>query len=143
MPLSVKKVPASHVDMAWPVAQPWLMRGLTAATNVSMTGIIAGLREETDQLWLVLDGTETVGAFLTAVHEDEDDPDTSFLAVYALGGERAPEWAAELGDTVTAFARAQDCEAVRFCGRPAWGRLVPDVQVIAAGNGEHIYERAC
>lgn len=145
MPSEVKinKVPEQHIRTIWPLAQPWLTKGLSAAHDLSMSAVIRGLLDGYDQLWIVVDGKDVIGSFLTSVHQGDDDTPDRFLAVYALGGERAPEWAAALGDTITDYAKHKHCEAVRFVGRPGWGRLVPHVQPLSKANErEHIYERA-
>ena len=140
--IKIHKIPVEHIGVLWPMVQPWLERGLKAATDTSMAGILLGLKEGTDQLWAVLDGKEVIGAFLTSFYIDDDSNEVRYLAAYALGGDRLPDWAGLLGETMAEYAKHNKCKSVRFCGRPGWGRLLPSYQITGAYQGHSVFERA-
>lgn len=139
--VKIHKIPVSHVGVLWPLVQPWLERGLKAAHDTSMAGILLGLKDGTDQLWAIVADGDVIGAFLTSIHTGDDEGGAQYLAVYALGGERLTEWAGKLGDEMARFAKFYDCASVRFCGRPGWERMLPSYRVAGEFHGETIFER--
>lgn len=140
--IEIRKAPPDLLAAMWPLAQPWILKGLTAATDTSLSGVISGLRSGTDQLWVVIADDGVIGAFLTSFYEGEDDASAQFLGVYGLGGDRITEWIGALGTTMKEFAAHRGGCKVKFCGRPAYQRLLPDY-IVAGKHGEHfIYEGA-
>lgn len=140
--IEIRKTPPDMLAAMWPLAQPWILKGLTAATDTSLGGVISGLRSGSDQLWVVIAHDGVIGAFLTSFYEAEDDASAQFLGVYGLGGDRITEWIAELGTTMKQFAAHRGGCKVKFCGRPAYQRLLPGYAVAGEYGGQFIYEGA-
>lgn len=141
---TIKVLPVSRQEFSavWPHAAPYLMRGLSAATNVTLRQVVAGIVAGEDVLWVVIDQGVTTAAFLTSTCTDDDTGET-FVWVFGLGGYGMHRWAKALEDAVTAFALRAGANSVRFAGRDAWSRVLPSCQIIGREWGRNAtYQRA-
>lgn len=135
-------VPAIMLPNMWLHVAPFLMKGLTKATNVTLRQMIDDIIEGTDTLWAIFRDGKVAGAFCTAQYIDEDTGKT-FVGVYALGGDGLEHWAGLLGETMAEFAKHTGASSVRFTGRDAWSRVLPTYQITGRKpDGEAIFERA-
>lgn len=140
---SILRVPIDQLSAVWPEAFPHLLRGLTAATNLTLQQMVDDLVAGSDQLWVILDGGRVRGAFVTAEFVEEfGDEQGTFLCVYALGGKHMTRWAHELGEEMAREAKSRGCGAVRFCGREAWSRVLPSYHITGQHQGHAVFERA-
>jgi hypothetical protein len=130
--------PFMVVDM-WPHIEPFVRKGLTAATDVTIMDIVDGVSAGTDILWAIFADGEVAGAFVTALY---DEPTSFFVGVYALGGRDLNRWADLLGETMAGYARDVGASHVRFMGREAWSRVLPSYQITRRCGTETIFERA-
>lgn len=140
----IKVLPVSRQEFAavWPHAAPHLLKGLTAATNVTLRQVVAGIVAGEDVLWVVIERNATVAAFLTSTCID-DETGEKFVWVFGLGGFGMPRWAKALEEAVTAFGVQAGANSVRFAGRDAWSRVLPACQIIGREFGRNAsYERA-
>lgn len=139
--IEILPVPRKMFDAVWPHAAPHLIKGLTAATNVTLRQVIDDIVAGTDTLWVVADDNVTCGAFVTALFEDEDGK--SHVFVYALGGYGLARWAEPLEKRMVEYARDAGVDCVRFVGRDAWSRVLPAVRITGRYFGRNaIFERA-
>ncbi|MDO9381833.1 MAG: hypothetical protein Q7T86_03125 [Hyphomicrobiaceae bacterium] len=138
--VKIIRISAGWLPGMWPLVEPWLSKGLTAATDLSMVSIHHDLKTGEADLWAIAAPGEVRGAFLTSLYEHESGG--VFLGVYALGGEHLPEWSSAINDTMQKFAKSQGAKSVRFAGREAWSRVLPDYRVIGQRLGHQVYERA-
>jgi hypothetical protein len=130
--------PFMVVDM-WPHIAPFICKGLTAATNVTMRDIVDGVSAGTDQLWAIFLDGKVAGAFVTALYEE---PTAFFVGVYALGGRGITRWGDLLGETMAGYALQSGASSVRFMGREAWSRVLPSFEITGRCGTETIFERA-
>jgi hypothetical protein len=138
--IRIVRVSPEQTGGLWPLVEPWLRKGLTAATDLSMPQIRADLLEREADLWAAIVPGKVVGAFLTSLYEHEDGG--TFVGVYGLGGSDLARWADQLGDTMRRFAGVSGARCVRFHGRDAWARILPEFADIGTRQGHHVYEGA-
>jgi hypothetical protein len=138
--IKIIPIPRAAIPALWMHLAPFLLRGLTAATDVTLKQLTDDLVSGEDTLWGIFEGNRARGAFVTALYLDEDSG-KRFLGVYALGGEGLDRWAAKLGDTMAEHARRAGAASVRFCGRDAWSRVLPSYRVIGCLGREAVFER--
>lgn len=136
----IASVPREMISFVWHLAVPHLLKGMATATDTSLEQVVSDLFSNRARLWLITEKPTVLGAFVTATYHDPAG--RRFLGVYGLGGEDIKSWGTELGEAMTQFARSQDVESVKFCGRKAWSRVLPTFQITGSRNGEAIYERA-
>lgn len=134
-------IPRQMIGDMWMHVAPHLLKGLSKATDVTLQQVADDLVNGTDQLWCVLHKDRVLAAFLTAVYLDEEHG-TKFLGVYGLGGTEIEIWGRELGDKMLEAAIAAGCTSVRFTGREAWSRVLPNYRITGQRLGEAIFERA-
>jgi hypothetical protein len=139
--LKILPVPRQMIAPMWMHVAPFLLKGLRAATDMTLATMVDDLVEGVDTLWTVLDGKEVVAAFTTAVFTDEETG-TRFLGVQALGGQNLERWAETLGETMAAHAKRLGVPAVRFTGREAWSRVLPTYRITGHRGSEATFERA-
>lgn len=143
-------VPAGLTPVVWPQIAPHLMIGLTAAIDCTPQTLAEWMVRGYALPWVITDRLGVAAAFFTSVYDPETasatDAPHRFIGVYALGAANTtstrPRWADQLRDAMLDYARRENVAAVRFMGRRAWRRLLPDFTVIGqAANGHHVYER--
>lgn len=139
---SILPVPVDQIAGMWPEVAPHVIKGLSAATDVTLQQLIDDLLAGVDRLWVALDGGRVRGAFVTSECDEENgDEQTTFLTVYALGGKHMRRWVNELEAAMIREAKARGCGSVRFCGREAWSRVLPSCRVVGHREGHAIFER--
>jgi hypothetical protein len=135
-------IPAELFGRLWEHLAPFLLLGLSAATDKTLEQVVAGVIAGDDDLWAVIQDGKVIGSFLTSSFEDPES-NALFLGVYGLGGTRAETWARKLGDEMVDAAKQRGCGSVRFCGREAWSRVLPSYRAIGEReNGHSVFERA-
>lgn len=134
-------IPPSMVGEAWPAAGEWLLRGLAERNAMGVLETIDRCRDGTFQLWLIGDvqGAEALGACVSEIITMDDG---RFVAIYALAGKRAGEWANMLADELVRFAAAEGCKGIRFAGRKGWARVLKGVREVGEIQGHTVFERA-
>lgn len=137
----VVRIPRQLLAEMWPHCVPHLLRGLTACTNATLEQIGGDVLNGTDDLWGVFVDHELCAAFLTSTFEDEDTGE-EFVGVYGLGGAGLSSWKDEVDRTMQGEARRLGLSRVRFCGREAWSRVLPDLRFVGTRDGAAVYERA-
>lgn len=120
---------------------PSMKRGLSAASDITAEETVNKLAQGKAQLWGIVYRGELCATFLTEKSHDSAK-DADFIGVYALGGKYLLKWSKALDEIMGRFARSCECNAVRFCGREAWRRILPEYQVIGERLGMPVYERA-
>jgi hypothetical protein len=131
--------PSSIVDVAKIYGRA-LCRSLAAAGETDMRGCLVDLVMGRRQLWGVFDEgvAGPVALFRTEIVMDQAE--ASHLQVSALAGRDLRRWAHLLSEQMKEEARNRGCKAVRFAGRDAWGRVLPEYRPVGAVNGETIFE---
>lgn len=131
-------VPRHLVPQMWPHVVAHLKRGADAA-DMTLEEIAGGIDAGTDRLWVIfLDGNVS-GAFVTAICSDESG---QYLGVCALGGRGVRRWADLIDATMQLEARTHGVPAIRFAGREAWSRVLPNLAITGRWKDQPIYERA-
>jgi hypothetical protein len=132
-------IPPHLIVEMWPYCKPFIRKGLRAATDLTMLQVVKDISAGTDQLWAIFLDGKPVGAFLTALFEEE----TSFyVGVYALGGRGLNRWADLLGETMADYGMQVGASCVRFHGREAWSRVLPSYHITGQHSSGHaLFER--
>lgn len=136
--IRIAAVPPAFLADVLPHAMSHLEKGL-AVSNIDRAQLLVDLVFGRSVLWCVFDSNGMTAAFFTSLHEDVSG---RFLMIYGFGGTGLRRWIAALQDRMEAYARAEHCTRLRFYGRPAWARVVPNYQPVADESGATIYERA-
>ena len=136
----IARIPREMIGAMFPLVAPHLLKGLATATDVTLESVVDDLVAGTDHLWAITHDDEVLAAFVTSAFLAEDG--STFIGVYGLGGKDIARWGKRLGETMTLYAKSQGAASVRFCGREAWSRVLPDFQITGSRLGEAVYERA-
>jgi hypothetical protein len=132
-------VPREMLPAMWPVVVPWLTKGLAAATNSSLPSIWQSVEGGWETVWCLFCDHDLKGAFVAGLRDDDDG---RYLALYALGGSNMRAWITEVDAAMQAEARRLGVDRVRFAGRPAWLRVLPELAIVGSIGPHAIYERA-
>jgi hypothetical protein len=132
-------VPREMLPAMWPLVAPWLTKGLAAATTSSLPEIWERVAGGWETVWVLFRNNELQGAFVAGLRDDEDG---RYLALYALGGSHMRAWVADVDEVMQSEARRLGVDRVRFAGRPAWVRVLPDLAIVGRVGPHSIYERA-
>ena len=129
------------VGDAWPACGEWLLRGLAECDDMGVLETVDRCRDGSFQLWMIGDvqGAESLGACVTEIMEIDG---RKIVWLYALAGNRMPEWSDDFTDTLAKFSVAEGCEAVRFAGRKGWGRVIGGAIPVGTLKGHTLFERA-
>lgn len=139
--ISIFAVPAWVLDRSWEMVAPHLLKGLSAATDKTLKDVMDSIFDGTNCLWAIFEDGKIVGVFVTAVYPDEDG--TTFLDVFALGGERIEKWGKPISDAMATHAKEMGCNRIVFCGRKALLRLYEGVTIVGErAPGVYEFERA-
>ena len=139
MTVTILPVPREMVRVMWPVVAPWLTKGLAAATTSSLTEIYEQVESGHETVWCLFSDSELRGAFVAGVR---DDSEGHYLALYALGGSQMRAWITDVDHAMQAEARRMGMTRVRFAGRPAWMRVLGQLNIVGHVGPHAIYERA-
>lgn len=106
----------------------YLLRGMRAA-DYSMAQLIEELVSGRSMLGVAyeVEPFRPLGAWASDIREGDG---RRWATVYALSGERLPAWMPRIEALVVAWARANDCDSVRFFGRVAYTMLIEDLEII-------------
>jgi len=130
-------VPKHLVPQMWPHLVPHLERGCEAAA-MTLDGILEGVNADTDRLWTIFLDGRVSGAFVTAMHDDDRG---RWLGVCGLGGRGIRQWAGALDATMQLEAKTHGVMVIRFAGREAWSRVLPNLAVTGRAGDHLVYER--
>ena len=132
----IEQIPLELFREMWPHVAPKLFKGLMPI-DLTIEQVCDDIVRGASQLWAIFSDDRLVAAFLTSLDID------GYVSVYGLGGERVSKWAHALDDAMQKFAADNDMPRVRFSGRAAWSRLLPDYIVTGDHpSGQFVYERA-
>lgn len=140
--ISMQMVPPTAVVDVVRLYRPMFARALTAACEDDARACVADLVIGRRQLW-VLFFADKPGLLAMFRSEISIEPDGSrVLVLSALAGKGMRDWVHVISDGMVQVARTIGCTAVRFAGREAWGRVLPEVQRIGElRNGHAVFER--
>lgn len=94
------------------------------------------------QLWTIIDPDNPTPLAFFRTEIIVDDEDGPWICLSALAGKGMWRWARKLSDQMAAVAKEQGCKTVCFAGRKAWGRILPECEVVGEIGGNVLYERA-
>lgn len=107
------------VPKVWPIVAPLLAKAVAlSGGRYDMRAVLAQLRDERAQLWVVYDENSVVAAAFTARRAVY--PCSSWLTIEFLGGEGVTEWLPAVEGTLTAYAIEAGLEGVEMVGRVGW-----------------------
>lgn len=91
-PWLVERIEAKHIDIIWPLIEPYLQNVLRHGQGDSITvgSIYLSLVEDKQKLWVVTDGTEVYAACIFSVI---NNPANVVLFVSVLAGRQMDDWA--------------------------------------------------
>lgn len=119
------------IDAYWPHVRRYLCEGMQVAEMDAGETVAALVRGEY-RLWVVTtdDHSGVRAAFLTAIGSKGRQ---RVIEVGALSGWGVWRWARAVSSRMADYARAEGAATYRFCGPPAWARLLPECRV----TGQH------
>ncbi len=126
------------IGSTWLAVAPLLLKGLTSDANLTIRQVADHLVSRTMQLWIVLEGEDLLGAFLTSVNDE------GYVTVFALGASeksRMPRWIEQVDETLETFATSHGCSKIRFAGRSGYRRLLHKYKIVGRLMDQEIYER--
>lgn len=132
--------PQSVVDVA-KLYRSALARSFAAAGEKDARACLVDLVMGRRQLWAIFEPGRA-GPLALFRTEIVADPEGAWLCVSALAGRDLRSWGKLLGETMTDVAREIGCKSVRFAGRAAWGRVLPEFKRVGDVSGEAVFERA-
>lgn len=110
-------VPADKVMAVWPRAAKLLKRVVKPHTGFDLDGLLTQIQLANYQLWVIGD-FEAVA--VTTIH---DRPLHRVLWCQFIVGDNVEDWLDDWEKVQAEFAKAQDCVAVEFSGRPGWRKF--------------------
>lgn len=124
-------LPRETLGVMFRIVGPHLLRGLAAAPDQTVQGVIDDILDGTTTLWVAIDEDEVKGVFLTALVDDGGGK--SAVDVFGLSGQGLDSWGKDLSDTMAAFAKHNDAHRVIFAGRKGLLKFYSGVRIV----GEH------
>lgn len=113
-------IPVELLPTVWPDVAELLRRSVaTAGGKFELDDVRKGIASGELVLWLAVDGSEPIAAITTRIILY---PQRRAMAMDWIGGRRMREWLPLAQETLSRFARANDCRHLEGYGRPAWGR---------------------
>jgi hypothetical protein len=119
---------------------PLLCRAMAAGGETDMRACLTDIAIGRRQMWAILKRGKAgpLALFRTEINVEDGE---RWLCVSALAGHDLKVWARLLSDGMAGVARDWDCKCVRFAGREAWGRVLPEVRRVGSAEGEAVFER--
>lgn len=110
-------IPADRVIHAWPMAWKVLRRVVKPHTGYDHDTLLTQLQLARMQLWVI-------GNFqAVAVTQIQLRPLHKVLWCQFIAGDHVEEWLDDWEKVQAEFARANDCVAIEFSGRPGWKKF--------------------
>lgn len=110
-------VPAEHVMTVWQRVVPLLRRVVKPHTGYDLDAVLFALQTARMQLWVIGDFQAV------AVTEIQTRPLHNVLWCQFIAGDHIEDWLDDWERVQAEFARAHDCVAVEFSGRPGWRKF--------------------
>lgn len=106
----IRGIPANTIDRFWPMAEPYVKRGLDHTSGEFLpSDIKAYCKDRVIQLWLVSENERIIAACTTEIITY---PQRKHCRVVTLGGSKAVEWTQLLVVVLDAWAKEQGCDAM-------------------------------
>ena len=140
MTTHVIAVSPADLDDVWPHIKHFIGEGLKVAGDDPQR-VAADILAKEAHLWVVVDDhpTRFRAAFLSSARNIDGQ---HVLTLYGLAGKGAQHWARMIEERMVEYARAIGAKSIRFAGKDAWARILPQCRIIDRMNGHAIYERA-
>tara|TARA_S200002703_G_scaffold105890_1_gene91861 strand:+ start:124 stop:546 length:423 start_codon:yes stop_codon:yes gene_type:complete len=112
-------VPSEALDIVWGDVEELMERtmGVTKG-KYSAKDIYDGVKEGIYAIWLVLDGEKPICALTTRIVQYPEGRKS--LSIDWIGGTRMKEWLPLLQETMTKYAKDNQCTHLEGFGRQAW-----------------------
>jgi len=121
-------VPSERIGAVWERVLPLLHRVIKPMTGYSTSALYSELISGLSQLWVIGDFQAIV---VTSVQQR---PLHKILWVQFLAGSKLGHWLDDWITVMEAFAKAHDCVAIEFSGRPGWNWIQkqhPDYRAVS------------
>jgi len=120
---SLHCVDPKDVSRVWPIVRYDIKRAFDRQpTDDTFAVAEARLLAGKSLLWISWTGCTIVGAVITELWQT---PSKKVCGVIAVGGRGLDNCRSGL-KRIEEFAKDEGCDVVRFCGRKAWARVLPD-----------------
>lgn len=110
-------VPIPQIMAVWPKVEPLLRRVVIPTTGYDLGSVLTQLQMGYMQLWVIGDFQAV------AVTQIQIRPLHKVLWSQFIAGDHADEWLDDWEVVQAEYARANDCVAVEFSGRPGWRKF--------------------
>lgn len=133
--IEIGQLPLDLLTPAWPHLAPFLIAGAKVDPDVDLNSAVRDVLEGRARIWVILDGAQPIGAFLTSIVMTSDG---EALDVYGLGGKCIMKWGRKITEAMIAYAQVNRVEKIIFKGRKALQRAYPGIRVVGKED-EHTY----
>lgn len=115
-------VPQFHIEDVWIKVLPYFLNGEDRwNTFYTLEEIKKNLIYGKQQLWIMVDGNDVIGAVMTQI---DDFPKTKSLRVLFLGGKGFKRSMIKEMKKIESWAKSKGCTVVDFLGREEWYSLL-------------------
>ena len=114
-----------EIDDFWTGIEPLIQKPLNysrAADNFHTKDILEGIKAKRMQCWAVMDK----GPIAVLITEFTYYPKRTCFDVFLVGGSRMDEWIDKVWLVLKAYAKENDCQAIRGFGRKGWVRKLKE-----------------
>ena len=116
-------IPKEHSLIVWPNEADMLSKAArTTRGKFSKMNILDELMERTIELWVVYDDDNKPVAAVTTRVVPYDQ--FKALSIDWVGGQRMSEWIDLVVETLTNYAKDQECSMMAGYGRKAWSKVL-------------------
>ena len=129
--MNLVQIPPENVDQVWPLITTQLSKAEERSGGSSIEADKDYIKKRMKQLWVVLIDTDeqknkVVCAGITSLEKCPDG--TQVMNIEMLGGDEMKYWF-QLKDELETWAKSENRDKVRFWGRKAWLRKLPDYKI--------------
>ena len=116
-------VPKEAVKYIWKDVEKLLDKSVdTAEGKMEMIDVLEGILNNVYVLWVVMDDDDALIAAITS--RIIQYPRRKGMALDWVGGSKMSKWSDMVMDTMTDFAKKNDCSHLEGYGRKAWIRVI-------------------
>jgi hypothetical protein len=136
--IQISAVPMQLIAPMWQHVGHLIEDGCRAS-QTSFDDRVARLVCGTNMLWVIVQGSDVVAAFVTEIIIRVDGRKVVLLS--GMAGRGARQWALKVLDAMNAYGKSSGCDTLAFYGRKGWLRFYPDFKAVRTVLGETLYER--
>lgn len=131
--MTIEIVPRSVADLS-SQEQDWLIAACTR-NDLIHVDFDYYKNSATARFYSIINDGEPIASFILLFKNVFDGPS---MTLVALGGSEPRKWRDKLVDFLEATAKEKKCVEFLMVGPPAWGRLFPEIKLVACVYGKNL-----